>query len=547
MKRPHGRVVILVALVALVALGGLGIWLMTFGSERSPLPLGQPAVPPASSPSTVPPASASLTVPGAGLTGPVGPTDMSCQGVALTAADNIHKAISAHPPGTTFCLSAGTYRLLAPLVPKRGDKFIGRPGATLSGSKVLTGWQKEGQVWTTSGFLPAAPGTFGECMPSVPTCTYTQDVFFDKHRLRRVTSLSAVTVGTVYANYHTDTITVGEDPQSHLVEQAVAPSLIEATVDNVTVANLVLEEAANQAQVGAVENRGPISPVGGGTGWRILNNDVRLNHGVGIGFASSTTVAGNLIQDQGQLGFGAAGNRSVVTNNEISSNGAAGYSADWEAGGSKSWMTDGEIITHNYVIGNMGPGLWDDGGNINTTYAYNKIVGNWGAGIQHEISYDAVIEYNEISGNGFMQHKGWEWDAGIQIQSSGGTKLIDVAYNVVANNYNGITVLDSGNRATEQPAPHGPHIVENVRVHNNVIAMSGSAVTGAAEDDDHLAIFTANRNRFDDNIYYLDSLFALHFSWVTGNVDWSQWRGYGNDVSGRSLLLEGSSVRPLRS
>ena len=513
-------------IVTLLALSALGAGLMIFGPGRS---LWSPG------PGTVPLNSLPVTVPGVGLTGPVGPTDRSCQGIVLTAADDIQKAISADPPGTTFCLSAGIYRLHAPLVPKRGDKLIGRPGATLSGSRVLTGWRKEGRVWTTSGFLPAAPGTSGECMPSVPTCTYTQDVFFDKHRLRRVTTPSAVTAGTVYANYHTDTITIGEDPQSHLVEQAVAPSLIDATVDDVTVANLVLEEAANQGQVGAVESRGPTSPIGGGTGWQILNNDVRLNHGVGIGFAGNTTVAGNLIQDQGQLGFGSAGNDSVVTNNEISSNGTAGYSADWEAGGSKSWMTDGETITHNYVDGNMGPGLWDDGGNINTTYKYNKIVGNWGAGIQQEISYDAVIEYNEISGNGFMLQKGWAWDAGIQIQSSGGTKLIDVAYNVVTNNYNGITVLDSGNRAAEQPAPYGPHIVENVWVHNNVIAMSGSAVTGAVEDDGHVAIFTANHNRFDSNTYYLDSLADQHFAWTAGNVDWSDWRSYGNDLHGRAV------------
>ena len=540
MNRRDRLIVILLALLA------LGIGVIVFGPGQSLLASGQS--PSASgqslSPSghgTVPVTPSQLTVPGAGLTGPVGPTDRSCQGIMLTPADDIQKAISAHPPGTTFCLSAGTYRLVAPLAPKPGDKLIGRLGAVLNGSKVLTGWRKDGRVWTTSGFLPAAPGTFGECMPSVPTCTYTQDVFFDKHRLRRVTSPSAVASGTVYANYRTNTITIGEDPQSHLVEQAVAPSLIYATVDDVIVANLVLEEAANQAQVGAVESRGPTSPVGDGTGWVIVDNDVLLNHGVGIGFGGNTTVAGNLIQDQGQLGFGAAGNDLVVTDNEISSNGTAGYSADWEAGGSKSWMTDGEIVTHNYVDGNMGPGLWDDGGNINTTYAYNKVVGNWGAGIQHEISYDAVIEYNEISGNGFKLQKGWAWDAGIQIQSSGGTKLIDIAYNVVANNYNGITVLDSSNRTADQPAPYGPHIVENVSVHNNEIAMSGSAVTGAVEDDGHVAIFNANRNRFYSNAYYLDSLAATHFAWATGNVDWSDWRRFGNDSDGQSIATASGS------
>ena len=499
-------------------------------APHSASPPGHPTGPPVSSP---------LTVPGAGLTGPVGPVTRSCHGVVVTTADDIHKVIDAHPPGTTFCLSAGTYRLVTPLVPKRGDEFIGRLGAVLSGSKVLTGWRRNGDVWSASGFLPAAPGNYGDCLDSAPTCSYTQDVFFDERRLRRVSFPSAVTPGTVYADYHTDTITIGDDPHSHLVEQAVAPSLIQGTVDDVTVANLVLEEAANQAQTGAVESRGPASPVGSGAGWRILDNEVRLNHGVGIGFAGASTIADNFIHDQGQLGFGSAGNHSVVTNNEISFNGAVGYSSEWEAGGSKSWMTEDETLTHNYVHDNMGPGFWDDGGNINTTYEYNKITDNWDAGIQHEISYDAIIEHNEISGNGFVEHKGWAWDAGIQIQSSGGNKLIDIAYNAVVNNYNGITLIDSGNRASEQPAPYGPHLVENVWVHNNTITMSGGETTGAVQDDGDQAIFAANHNSFYGNTYYVDSLVAQHFSWASGNMDWSRWRRYGNDPAGHALQGNG--------
>ena len=394
----------------------------------------------------------------AGLTGDVGPVARSCQGVAVTPTDDVQRVIDSHPPGTTLCLSAGTYRQGNPLVPKRGDVLVGHQGAVLNGSKVLTGWRTHGRVWSTTGFLPPAPGGNGECAVSVPTCSYTEDVFFDKRRLQRASSPSTVTAGTVHADYRTNTITIGDDPRSHLIEQAVAPSLIRATVDDVTVANLVVEQAANPAQAGAIENR-QVTPHRAGSGWRILDNEVRLNHGVGIGFADASTVIGNFIHHQGQLGFSAWGARSVVSNNEISFNNTAGYSAEWEAGGSKSWTTERQTLIHNYVHDNMGPGLWADGGNIDTTYEYNKIADNWCAGIQHEISYDATIRHNEISGNG-RRHKGWAWDAGIQIQSSGGTKLIDIAYNVVTGNANGITVLDSGGRAREQPAPHGAHIVQ---------------------------------------------------------------------------------------
>jgi parallel beta-helix repeat protein len=351
-----------------------------------------------------------------------------------------------------------------------------------------------------------------------------------------VSSPSAVTAGTVYADYRTNTITIGTDPRSHLIEQAVAPSLIRATVEDVTVANLVLEQAANDAQVGAIENR-QVTPHMAGSGWRILDNEVRLNHGVGIGFADASTVAGNFIHHQGQLGFGAWGNGSVVSNNEISFNGDAGYSAEWEAGGSKSWMTARQTLTHNYVHDNTGPGLWADGGNIDTTYEYNKIANNWSAGIQHEISHDATIRHNEISGNG-RRHKGWAWDAGIQIQSSGGIKLIEIADNVVTGNANGITLIDSGDRAGEQPAPHGPHVVQNVWVHDNTITMFAGEITGVVEDTGNPGIFATNHNRFDANTYYLHSMTDPHFSWAGVELGWIRWRGSGseNDLNGRAEL-----------
>jgi hypothetical protein len=473
-----------------------------------------------------------------GLIGNVGPVPRSCDGVAVTTSEDVQKVIDSHPSGTTFCLAAGIYRLEAPLEPKDGDALIGHRGTVLNGSKVLTGWWKNGSVWSTAGALPPVPGDHTQCLESAPTCAYTEDVFLDKKRLNRVDSRSAVTSGTVHADYRTNTITIGDDPRRHVVEQAVAPGLIRATVNNVTIANLVLEQAANEAQVGAVEARqvDPYRAGIAGYGWRILHNEVRLNHGVGLGFADGATVTANFIHHQGQLGFGAWGTGSVVSNNEISFNGVAGYSSEWEAGGGKSWLTDRQTLTHNYVHDNIGPGLWTDSGNIHTYYEYNKITDNWGAGIQHELSYDATIRYNEISGNG-RRHKGWAWDAGIQIQASGGTRTIEIAYNIVKDNANGITLLDSGDRAGELPAPYGPHVVQNVWVHHNTVTMSADQTTGAVEDTGDPGIFVRNHNRFDANTYYLQSLSEPHFFWANSELNWSEWRGLGNnDLNGRAQL-----------
>lgn len=478
--------------------------------------------------------STDATPPGrAGLTGPVGPVPRSCEGVSVSPSEDLQSVIDAHTGGTTYCLSPGTYRLEQPLEPKEGDALIGRQGAVISGSKVLTGWRQHDGVWSTTGFLPTEPSDHGECIESVPACAYAEDVFVDKQRLTRVASSSAVTAGTVHADYDTNTITIGDDPGLRLVEQAVAPSLVSATVDDVTIANLVLEQAANEAQVAAVETRRN-TPHGMGSGWRISHNEVRLNHGVGLGLADDAVVTSNFVHHQGQLGFGAWGNGSVVSENEISFNGVAGYSADWEAGGSKSWHTDRHTVRHNYVHDNLGPGLWTDGGNIHTEYSFNKITGNWGAGIQHEISYDATIKGNEISGNG-RRHSGWAWQAGIQIQSSGGTGLIEVAGNTLGGNANGIALIESGGRADEEPAPHGPHVVRNVWVHDNRVTLSAGQTTGAVQDIGDTAVYTEGNNRFENNTYFVASLDEPYFSWNDTDLTWSQWREAGNDSGGRAV------------
>ena len=161
-----------------------------------------------------------------------------------------------------------------------------------------------------------------------------------------------------------------------------------------------------------------------------------------------------------------------------------------------------------------------------------------GAGIQHELSYDAVIRYNEITGNG-RRHKGWAWEAGIQIQSSGGTTgPVEVAGNTVSDNANGIALIDSGGRAYDRPAPHGPHVVRNVWVHDNRIALSAGQTTGAVQDVGDKAIYSGNQNRFEANTYYLQSLTEPHFSWNDTDLNWAQWRalGNGNDLTGRAEL-----------
>lgn len=465
-----------------------------------------------------------------------GPTGDLCQGVPIGVEDDPHSVLSRHPPGTTYCFSTGTHRVNEPLAPQRGDSILGQPGAVLSGSVEITGWWEVERGWAARGRLPRTLNENGTCSRQAPGCTLTHDVFLDGRRLRRVLTAEQVTPGTFHADYRTNTITIGSEPWEHLVEQAAAPSLVRSTQDDVTVRNLVLEQAANEAQTGAVESR-QVSPHRTGTGWHVEHNDIRLNHGVGIGVADGAVVSGNRVLDQGQLGLGVWGRGVKIHANEVARNGAVGYDPEWEAGGIKSWQTTGTVLTRNHVHHNRGPGLWSDGGCTFTTYDRNVITDNWGAGIQHEISYDARIVRNRIMRNG-VRHKGWAWEAGIQVQSSGARGSITIARNVVAGNANAITIVESGDRRHEPPTPHGPHAVRNILVHHNTITMYGGQSTGVFQDIGEHGIF-AGAVRFVANTYRVDSTAEPHFAWADDHLTWSEWLGpgVGQDRGGTLVLL----------
>lgn len=53
------------------------------------------------------------------------PPPPSCQGVQVAAGANLTTVAGANPPGTTFCLAAGTYTLSASVVGQQGDLFLG--------------------------------------------------------------------------------------------------------------------------------------------------------------------------------------------------------------------------------------------------------------------------------------------------------------------------------------------------------------------------------------------------------------------------------------
>jgi len=88
--------------------------------------------------------------------------------VTVTPATSISSAMQRNPAGTTYLITAGVHRL-EQVTPRDGDKFIGEPGAILSGAKLLTGFTREGSNWAAAGQTQRGPVS-GQCDAQHPRC-----------------------------------------------------------------------------------------------------------------------------------------------------------------------------------------------------------------------------------------------------------------------------------------------------------------------------------------------------------------------------------------
>jgi parallel beta-helix repeat protein len=444
-------------------------------------------------------------------------TEHACQGVELEPSDDVPRRVSLSSAGSTFCFGAGTYRLTEPIRPLRGQRFLGAPDSVISGARLLTDWDRtEDGAWAAHGQTQEGRPN-GTCLTG-EACRHVEDVYYDDRLLTRVLSLGELAPGRFFFDYAADVIYIAEPPEGHTVEVATAFHAFKGEADSpdVEIRGLLVEKFANPAQKGAVFSNGAEN-------WTIRDNEVQHNHGTGISASTSAVVDGNLVHHNGQKGIGAMGADIVIENNEIAWNNTVGFNPGWEAGGTKFAFTDNLLVRNNHVHHNLGNGLWTDIDNVNTIYEGNRVTDNWGQGIFHEISYDAVIRNNVVKRNGFGRAGNWLYGAGILV---GHSPNVEVYGNRVVDNYNGIVGIqqDRGSGA------FGPYELRNLYVHDNVIKM-GRGRTGVGQTLKSDDVFTRWNNRFERNIYHLASPYA--FNWMMHELRKRQWRAYGNDTDGR--------------
>ncbi|MBT8203169.1 MAG: hypothetical protein KJO87_07685, partial [Acidimicrobiia bacterium] len=245
---------------------------------EAPPPAPDPAPPPSDPPPAVPPGA-----------------------VSVWPGDNIQAIVDSHPDGTTFYIRSGTHRMQR-IRPKTGTAFIGEPGAVLNGSKVLTGWNRDGNQWWVGGQTQQG-SVHGVCESYAPRCAQPEDLFIDGVRLEHVANRSQVGAGKWFFDYGADRIYIGQDPGGKTVETSVTEGAFYGDRNNVTISGLIVEKYANPAQHGAIDNRFNNAD-DGADNWLITGNEVRWNHGTGIKVGKNARVVNNHVHHNGQLGVG---------------------------------------------------------------------------------------------------------------------------------------------------------------------------------------------------------------------------------------------------
>ena len=441
--------------------------------------------------------------------------------VPLGPGQSIQAAIDANPPGTTFELLKGVHRLTAPIVPKSDDTVVGQDDAILSGAQVLSSFSQQDGRWVAFVQMPANPrsaaGGTPVCQPNAPRCVYPEDLFFDGAPLRHAASVGAVGPGSFFNDYAAGAVYVGDDPRGHMVELATTPLAIRGNGQRaVTLRHFVVEKFASPAQRGAVW--------GDGVGdWVVDDLTIRLNHGTGLNFTSSTnvTISHCRLNRNGQQGLAVYDSeRFAVTENELAYNNYAGYDSNWEAGGAKfSWSRD-LTVRGNFAHHNHGAGLWTDTDNKAVLYDGNTASDNADNGIFHEISYDAVIRRNITERNG--KH-------GIVVDASSN---VEVYANTVRHNARPQQIMARQATPVTKNGRYGPLVLENFYAHDNIVAAGGSGLLpmNAARAD--ITFYTSRHNRFVRNSYDLTGAPEAPFFWMLADCSERAWLKYGQDVGG---------------
>ncbi|MBD3393775.1 MAG: hypothetical protein GF418_16710 [Chitinivibrionales bacterium] len=479
--------------------------------------------------------------------------------VYLDVGASFKDSVDAYPGGTVFVVRAGEHRMQE-VAPKSDNVFVGEQGAIMNGSRLLTNWDKSGDVWVHGGQTQEGEQR-GRCVDGLPRCDRPEDLYVDDMFVVEVGTLADLRPGTWYFDYEADCVYMADNPDGRKVEVSVTPGAFLSQACNVTIRGITIEKYATPVQDPGAVGRLPGMTDGDSSriseGWHIEACEVRLNHSVGIDLH---TLGGFVVRNcnvhhNGQMGIKIVDSKnSLVESNIIAHNSLREYVGTRiaEEGGTKFVRTTGLTVRSNWAHHNTGSaGLWTDAYNEEYVAEGNLCEYNTGCGIFHEIGGDtetgsATIRCNITRFNGIGN---WEWlyKAGIMVSHSCN---VEIHHNIVEvgddnpdnNDGNGITIVyqpRNHNRITQMPRDNYIH-------DNHITYWGNTGLTGQAEDgcgatnpeeggcpDSIDAFWDVTNNVFDANHYHLAiSDRDPYIAWRGWHGTLEEWQDIGMETNG---------------
>lgn len=373
----------------------------------------------------------------------------------------VESALDSGASTAAFCFAPGTYRMS--LTPRNGQKLIGEPGSILKGTRIATGWRRNGAgIWvlrdaTLNPIVKSPPfeGRERSCEAIPANCHYA-DLFEDGVRLTRVLADTTPPPGAWHWDYATDRVYVNTTaPNTALMELTNRNVGIESAGD-LTVRGLSVMHFATRG-------------VNTSAGDLLENVEFAWNHGEGFRLGGNpAAIIGGHTHHNGQFGGFCAGANKTIDGLEFSFNNnlhfATAQGGYWGAGAIKCVQTTNLVVRNVFSHDNFSDGFWTDINNRGVLYENNVIVRNERFGIFHEISCSVEARDNVLQDN--ASH-------GLFIHSSIDA---DVHHNTFGGNGGAaVTVKDNLARKAECATDGGSY---GNKIHDNTL--NGDAVKGLA-------------------------------------------------------------------
>jgi parallel beta-helix repeat protein len=379
--------------------------------------------------------------------------------------------------GTTIVLRAGSYNESV-TVDEDDITIQNYPGEAvwLDGSVPVGNWSKSGSTWVASGwtaeFDRSTSQTRGDTStrlirPEYPLASWPDQVFVNGTQLTQVSSAGAVTAGTFYVSYSSNTLTIGSDPSGKNVVSSNKSRAIRVNSKDVTIQGIGIRRYGTSMPDGA-------TLLMYNTGATVKNVEISDNATIGLSISNNNAVVDNVtVVRNGQLGVGAnAAYNFKMSDSIVSDNNTQHFKDAPVSGGIKMTRSRGIMLNNNEISRNISAGFWCDESCYDINVLNNTVADNTTAGVQLEISEKAVVANNLFTGNGNA----------VQIMNTGNVRIFNneiggyTYYGIRLNQdtrRNANTSTTGHDPRQPNPDPTMPWYLHDIVASNNVISASG--------------------------------------------------------------------------